>query len=264
MTSSHLSQLTSAAVAAPSHPSALGHVSSAPPDHSWTVTASPPKYRRDQTAMDTSVPPLLNADSSGRHWQLSWLQELVFLPGIRLFVLLSPCLLWGLCIESSPPCSQRVQVVGGDEIQIWEQQFLETNREANDRKHGLWTSADIFQAEICPATCPGLGTHIAFRNTRSRQERREGSRPKPGRQTRTLTLLCSLPSSYCGLLSEKKHDQGGKKHRMRGGLLPPLPTSSDTWRALPIGCVLPFSHPQDRNDDSRCLKWRERRKTDNN
>jgi len=70
---------------------------------------------------------------------------------------------------------------------------------------------------------------------------REGSSPEPGRQSRTLAPLCSLPSSYCGFLSEKKHKQGGKRLRMRASLQPLLPTGSDTGLELLNCCVLLFS-----------------------
>lgn len=198
-------------------------------------------------AMDTSVPFRSTQTHQSDAGGYNWVQALAFLPSIRLFVFLLPCLLWGLCIKSSPPCSQQVLGAGGDELWTWEQQFLETDREINDRKHALWTSADIFQAEICPATHPSLRTHIAFRNTRSRQERQ----PSQARQAN------QDPGSYCGSLSEKQHEREGKRHRMKGALLPLLPTGSDTWRELLNCCVLLFSHLQDRNDDSRCLKRRE-------
>lgn len=96
---------------------------------------------------------------------------------------------------------------------------------------------------ILPSEKPGAG--------------REHSLPKPDRQTRTLFWLCSFPRSYCGFLSEKKHKWGGKRCRMRGGHLPPLPTSSGTWKELLNCCALPFSHLQDRNDNNHCLKRRE-------
>ena len=99
---------------------------------------------------------------------------------------------------------------------------------------------------IWPSETPGAGS-----------AGREGRIPKPGRQTRTLARLCSLPSSFCGFSSKKKHEWGGKRRRMTGGLLPPLPTGSDTWRELLNCCVLPFSHLQDRNDNSHCWKRRE-------
>lgn len=59
----------------------------------------------------------------------------------------------GLAHHIQPYCSHRVMGTKGDEIQTWEQQFHETNREANSRRHALWTSAGIFPAEMCLETC---------------------------------------------------------------------------------------------------------------
>lgn len=79
----------------------------------------------------------------------------------------------------------------GDEIWTWDRQVLETYREANITKRTLWTRADILQAEICPATHPGLGTHPVCRNIRNRQHR-QGRQSFQARQAQTLALLFSV------------------------------------------------------------------------
>lgn len=58
----------------------------------------------------------------------------------------------GLVHQIQPYCSHRVLGAKGDEIQTWEQQFHETNREANSRRHALWARAGIFPAETCLET----------------------------------------------------------------------------------------------------------------
>lgn len=72
-----------------------------------------------------------------------------------------------------------------------------------------------------------------------------------GHRQPSRSWLCSSCTELRGFLSEQRDEKGGKRCRMKGLLLPPLPTGPETWSKLLTCCALPFPHLQDKNEDSR-------------